>query len=106
MKSETWTQTSFPQGVNGLKSISSGGLGTWGLSDGGQVLHYKDDRWDVSSSTQSLKQISVGKNAIWGVSSDGGVWRGEGSSGRMKWSMLKRHAVYDLWYRDLWPLSS
>ena len=87
VKSETWTQLSLPESVNSLKSISSGGLGTWGLGDGGQVLQYKDDGWEVTS-TQSLEQISVGKDVLWGVSSDGGVWKGEYSSGSMKWSKV------------------
>ena len=82
-----WTKTSLPQGVNSLKSISSGALGVWGLGDGGQVLHYKDDRWELSS-TQSLEQISVGKDALWGVTSGYEVWKGEQSSGIIQWSRV------------------
>ena len=64
----------------GLKQISVGPVGVWGISKKNRVYVRVGKKWKVIDG--SIAQVSVGRKWVWGVNAVHQIWARKGIKGR------------------------
>jgi len=78
----------------GLKSVSTGGHGTWATDANDEVWYVRIDNGNWQKVNGGLKQVSVSSDRVWGVNKNGNIYYSTGRAPSMKWNGVSGGLVY------------